>query len=300
MEKENPEKKRIANRKATIKRMLAAMPRAFVEEGVVKMSCEDCDTIMICERSSKKVCAPCQSKRDYKKRDKIVLAEKNKKYKENNPEKVKQYAKKRYAENKEQSLATSKEYRKNHREDLKQKNKEWNAANRESQCEKKRKAYAEKAEYYKEFKRNERANWTPEQKAAKNAYRRQRWPIEMADIQKRLRNRLRHRILEALKAQNESKRSSSQTLVGCQMIDLRLYIEAQFQPGMTWDNIHIDHIIPCASFDLSDIEQQRRCFHFSNLQPLLAVENLQKGSSVSEEDLILNAVRWIFERQVKA
>ncbi len=88
--------------------------------------------------------------------------------------------------------------------------------------------------------------------------------------------------------------------LGYTIADLRQHIERQFVKGMTWDNIHIDHIIPCASFDLSDIEQQRRCFHFSNLQPLLAVENLQKGSSVSEEDLILNAVRWIFERQVKA
>jgi len=49
-----------------------------------------------------------------------------------------------------------------------------------------------------------------------------------------------------------------------------------------WDNYgsgwHIDHIRPCSSFDLSDEEQQRACFHHSNLQPLWVKDNLEKGS----------------------
>jgi hypothetical protein len=51
---------------------------------------------------------------------------------------------------------------------------------------------------------------------------------------------------------------------------------------MSWDNYgfrgwHIDHKKPCALFDLSLPEQQRECFHFSNLQPLWAADNLAKG-----------------------
>jgi hypothetical protein len=42
---------------------------------------------------------------------------------------------------------------------------------------------------------------------------------------------------------------------------------------------HIDHIRPCAAFNLSDPEQQKVCFHFSNLQPLWAPENLSKGAT---------------------
>ncbi len=72
-------------------------------------------------------------------------------------------------------------------------------------------------------------------------------------------------------------------LLGCTVEELCAHLEAQFQPGMTWDNYgfygwHIDHIIPCAAFDLSDPEQQRACFHWSNLQPLWAIDNLSKGA----------------------
>jgi hypothetical protein len=53
---------------------------------------------------------------------------------------------------------------------------------------------------------------------------------------------------------------------------------------MTWENYgpvwHVDHIRPCASFDLTDPAQQRECFHFSNLQPLFAAENLAKGDKI--------------------
>src|SRR5258708_6680707 len=58
-------------------------------------------------------------------------------------------------------------------------------------------------------------------------------------------------------------------------------LEIQFKPGMTWENYgrhgwHVDHIRPCNSFDLSDQTELRKCFHFTNLQPLWAAE---KGKS---------------------
>lgn len=79
------------------------------------------------------------------------------------------------------------------------------------------------------------------------------------------------------------KRYKTGELVGCSWIDLKEHIEKQFQPGMCWENHgvrgwHIDHIKPCASFDLTDVEQQKVCFHYTNLQPLWARDNLTKGS----------------------
>lgn len=62
------------------------------------------------------------------------------------------------------------------------------------------------------------------------------------------------------------------------------HIESKFADGMTWENRQdwqIDHIKPCASFDLTDPAQQRACFHYTNLQPLWTVDNQQKGCRIA-------------------
>lgn len=95
---------------------------------------------------------------------------------------------------------------------------------------------------------------------------------------------LRTRIWIALKVQNLEKNNSTTELVGCSKEELIKYLESQFSEGMTWDNWslngwHIDHIRPISSFDLSDPEQIKQCFHYSNLQPLWAIDNLKKSNS---------------------
>ena len=57
---------------------------------------------------------------------------------------------------------------------------------------------------------------------------------------------------------------------------------------MTWKNHglkgwHIDHIIPCAAFDLTKEEEQKKCFHYSNLQPLWWIDNLKKSNKMEGE-----------------
>jgi len=95
----------------------------------------------------------------------------------------------------------------------------------------------------------------------------------------KLKKRLRKRINEALRGAVKSR--AAVELVGCSWPDLRAYLEKQFRPGMSWKNYgpewHVDHIHPCCKFDLTIPEQQKRCFHFSNLQPLFKLENLRKG-----------------------
>ncbi len=49
---------------------------------------------------------------------------------------------------------------------------------------------------------------------------------------------------------------------------------------MSWSNYgtwHLDHIVPCVAFDLSQLEEQKKAFHYSNLQPLWAIDNFIKG-----------------------
>ena len=97
-------------------------------------------------------------------------------------------------------------------------------------------------------------------------------------------SRLRGRISAVIKG---SKSKSTMELVGCDISDFIAHIESQFQLGMKMDNYgrwHIDHRKPCASFDLTDEEEQKKCFHFTNLQPLWGKENLSKGAKFNEED----------------
>ena len=52
---------------------------------------------------------------------------------------------------------------------------------------------------------------------------------------------------------------------------------------MTWNNHglygwHIDHIKPVSKFNLLDLEEQRRAFHYTNLQPLWALDNIRKSN----------------------
>jgi hypothetical protein len=101
------------------------------------------------------------------------------------------------------------------------------------------------------------------------------------DIDYRTRCYLRNRLYGALNG--KQKADSIVTLVGCSIPELRAYLAKKFNNGMSWDNYgewHIDHIRPCASFDLSDPEQQKQCFNYTNLQPLWAKDNLSKGAKI--------------------
>ena len=96
---------------------------------------------------------------------------------------------------------------------------------------------------------------------------------------------IRNRIKRVLNGIRKSDKSFN--LVGCSLPELKLYLESKFLPGMTWDNHgygdncwHIDHVLPCAAFDLTKEEHQRKCFHYSNMQPLWQKDNLIKNDKL--------------------
>lgn len=83
------------------------------------------------------------------------------------------------------------------------------------------------------------------------------------------------------------KSDSIEKLIGCSIKEARNHIEKQFVDGMSWDNYgckegqwSIDHIKPCASFDLSDPKQQAICFNFKNTRPLWHIDNQRKGAKL--------------------
>jgi hypothetical protein len=103
------------------------------------------------------------------------------------------------------------------------------------------------------------------------------------DITLVIKKRLRARLKGALNGKIKSK--STMELLGVPHVDFLItWLECKFKEGMTWENRslwHIDHIIPCSSFDLTKPEEQAKCFHYTNLQPLWASENLSKGNRIS-------------------
>ena len=71
------------------------------------------------------------------------------------------------------------------------------------------------------------------------------------------------------------------------MEEYTLYLESKFTPIMTWDNYatywEIDHIKPICKFDLSNEGEMKKCFHFSNTQPLTRDENREKSGKYDLE-----------------
>jgi hypothetical protein len=105
------------------------------------------------------------------------------------------------------------------------------------------------------------------------------------NIQRSIKNRLRTRITRVLHRNHIRKSAKTIDLIGCTWSDFKLHIEHQFTVGMSWENRslwHIDHIKPCAKFDLTDPEQRKLCFHYTNMQPLWAADNLSKHKKWQE------------------
>jgi len=224
-----------------------------------------------------------EKEKAYRAANKEKRKEYRKVYQEANKEKIKETVKAYYEANKEKRKAylkgnkeKIKEYKKAYNEDNKEKVKAIKKANYEANREKIKakssawtKANPEKARFIRK-KRNDRILSTPEGK---------------------LINSMRSRIHKIIKINQKVKNKHTLELLGCDGKFLKKHIEKQFNTsqktmGMSWGNYgewHVDHIIPIDFFiknhDFNNIEVQKECFNYSNLQPLWAVENIKKGKN---------------------
>lgn len=113
-------------------------------------------------------------------------------------------------------------------------------------------------------------------------------------------SRMRNRVYKALRKYSTRKdKKHTMEYVGCSLEVLRSHLEAKFVDGMSWDRQgewHIDHIKPCASFNLDSEEERNKCFHYTNLQPLWGADNLSKSDfyDENEEDQKWDGDQWIF------
>ena len=109
----------------------------------------------------------------------------------------------------------------------------------------------------------------------------------------RIRGILSTRISTLLRQNKTNKNNSTLEYLGISFENFRKYLESQWfinsktKEMMTWANYgkgwHVDHIIPCSSYDLREIEAQKKCFHYTNLRPLWAEDNLKKGNKLNYE-----------------
>lgn len=255
---------------------------------------------------------------NYYKANKDTISETQKAYYKNNKEAIEEYRKAYYEKNKQQILEKKrleykslssedknkrkeyqkkyhKEYAKANKDILAKKQKEYEAKNKEALSERRKKHY-EKNKHKK--RAYEKANSERISKSAKkryelnkdarlrsmNEYRKKRCKT---DIGFRILSNCRTRVYAAVKGHRKS--AGTMNLVGCTIDDLLKHLESQFTDGMTWENYgkwHIDHIIPCASFDFSVRGEQLKCFNYLNLQPLWAEENIKKSTKIIKEEIL--------------
>jgi len=143
----------------------------------------------------------------------------------------------------------------------------------------------------KEKRKKQKKIWYKNHKKEINEHERNK---KKTNINYKLAHYLRTRIWSALKG--SSKSQSTMKLIGCSIDFLKKHLESKFKRDMTWNNYgsgwdgrgmqqwHIDHIKPCASFDLSKEEERAKCFNWKNLQPLWAEENISKSDKIKDKE----------------
>tara|TARA_R110000851_G_scaffold64088_2_gene146264 strand:+ start:981 stop:1562 length:582 start_codon:yes stop_codon:yes gene_type:complete len=189
---------------------------------------------------------------------KMKLKKSKKEYDRERHLKLKDQRKEDYLENREQKIKYQKMY---------------NLKNKEQRRKSQKMYYTENIIYYKDYFKQYRSLPENKKQAAERDKKR-----KQNDPNYKLLCNLRSRLWQALKGKNKS--ASTMELIGCSIDELWIHLKSKFKSWMTKENYglwHVDHIIPCAKFDLTCPEQQKICFHWSNLQPLKAIDNLKKG-----------------------
>ena len=129
-------------------------------------------------------------------------------------------------------------------------------------------------------------------------YRKRRKELPWISLRQSISSRLKDMLAGA---RTTSVSSLSVELLGCSIQEFSQFIELKFTPEMRWKNYgkkygwHLDHILPCAMFDGNNPEDLKKCFHYSNYQPLMAIDNLKKGDLLPDgrrgRDLKLEGAR---------
>lgn len=236
-----------------------------------------------------------KERKEYAKKNKRKILKYQKHYREKNKDKIKEYDSKYRNKNKEKLNKYHREWCNNNLERVKQYEKKLTKSRKKDRKKKKNIRY--NTRYKEQYKlyyvkngekiRERKRLWRIRNKERENknqkVYHKKRMK---SDVGYRIKYYLHKRFREAIN--KNQKKGIVINLLGCSIIEFKEYLQSMFTYGMNWNNYgvngwHIDHIIPCAVFDLSKKEAQEFCFHCSNLQPMWGDENMKKNSKVDIE-----------------
>tara|TARA_R100000988_G_C3947322_1_gene139304 strand:- start:81 stop:809 length:729 start_codon:yes stop_codon:yes gene_type:complete len=224
-------------------------------------------------------------------KNKEKISKKHKEWREKNKEKQNARQRQYYLENKEKINQKVKEYY----------HKNWHKVQEQHRKYKENNEEKLKKHYYSESNQKRLKKYREKNKERSKKIRQERDKKNRKKLNKytrdrkknnpsiRIRHQLSNRLWSALKRNNlyQNKCASTMQLVGCTIEELWKHLESSssWEPWMTRENYgkggwDVDHILPCASFDLKCPVQQLACFHWSNLQPLEHIKNVTKGSKI--------------------
>lgn len=204
----------------------------------------------------------------------IKSAEKLKRYAEKNPDKLKESASRRYQENRDERLEKARQYYLENKEHINRRNSEYGKKN---------------AEHLKKKANEYRANNRERARAWQKRYAKANKSKINDKLRERRRNDPFYRLRDAIRGSvraylgsKKTRKSATFEIVGCTPQFLREHLQKQFKPGMTWENYgshwHVDHRIPLASGNSA--EEIMGLSHWTNLQPLEALENILKSDKI--------------------
>lgn len=205
----------------------------------------------------------------------------------NKPKTQKERSRKHYLKHKDELKAYRQEHKGEKKKYLKQYSLEHRKERREYELENKEKLLRKRQEYrqankerineyQRKYNLENREKVNENQRKYVNRRRKE-------DVNFRLAHDLRSRLRDVIRGGNSG---SAVRDLGCSIPELKIYLQNQFKEGMDWGNWtnngwHIDHIVPVSLFDLTDRNQFLQAAHYTNLQPMWAIDNLKKSNKLS-------------------
>ena len=219
-----------------------------------------------------------KDRNNYRKQCKTCVTEKGRKYYVENKEERIKYR----MENIERKRDYDKDYAQKNREKRSEYMKAYRVENSDKLKEKQTEYYQNNKEKIAEYYQNNKEKIRDRRRDYERNRRRN-------DENFRLIDNTRRRINMTLNGKTKSFHTKD--ILGIDVETYKRWIEHQMTPEMNWSNIHIDHVKPISSFDISNEDELLEAFNWKNTQPLLKKDNLRKGCKYNELDYRLQFIK---------